>query len=307
MPADWSRAGSGDSLSGEKCRRRLFAHVTWSPKGLFDQWLAHLAPRDKDVAERLAVGTVHGEAPESGAHHDRALVNSASGSFGKCQDQTVTELAEPDDASMRKCLSCGGSMEGKRSIALTCSVACNQERLAERRRAEKWAGIDPNRPCAECGASLAGKRPHAKYCSRKCKTAASNARLRDAGVLRDRDRARYAKEADKRREYARQYLRDNPERMRAIRLRRRNRIKGSSYEFTERDWQRLLVRYRGCCAYCGERSGDLQREHVVPLVRGGVHSVGNIVPACQACNYSKKDKLLTEWRFGKRRSRARSV
>ena len=84
--------------------------------------------------------------------------------------------------------------------------------------------------------------------------------------------------------------------MRAIRLKRRARIRAASFEFSERDWRRLLSRYRNACAYCGERPSELQREHVIPLARGGTHGVGNIVPACAGCNYSKKDKFVVEWR-----------
>lgn len=116
-----------------------------------------------------------------------------------------------------------------------------------------------------------------------------------------RDRARYDREGAKRREYARQYLQANPERMRAIRLRRKGRIKANSFSFTEKDWQRLVTRYRGCCAYCGERSDVLQREHVVPLVRGGTHGLGNILPACPSCNYANKDKFLVHGRLKRRR------
>lgn len=187
-------------------------------------------------------------------------------------------------------------MTGKKASALACSVACNHARLLERRTAGKWEGVDPNRPCERCGASMAGKRPHAKFCSRACKTAVSNDKLRDSGVSRIRDRARYEREGEKRREYAKQYLKDNPERMRAIRLRRQGRIRASKFLSTERDWARLLTRFHGSCAYCGERCDDLQREHVIPLARGGTHGVGNIVPACPRCNYAKKDKLLIEWR-----------
>lgn len=200
-------------------------------------------------------------------------------------------------ADERRCLWCEGHMRGKKKSALTCSIACNHARLAARRTAEKWEGVDPARGCEICGTSMVGKRPHARFCSRKCKSASAQVKYRDAGVLRGRDRARYEREADTRRAYAKQYLQDNPERMRAIRLRRKGRIKANSFRFTEKDWHRLNVQYRGCCAYCGARTDDLQREHVIPLIRGGTHGVGNIVPACAACNYSKKDKLLMEWRL----------
>jgi len=37
-------------------------------------------------------------------------------------------------------------------------------------------------------------------------------------------------------------------------------------------------------------------DHVVPLIRGGRHSVGNIIPACRSCNSSKGGKFIIEWK-----------
>lgn len=116
-------------------------------------------------------------------------------------------------------------------------------------------------------------------------------------MLRERDRVRYAKEAEHRRAYARQYLKDHPEQMRAVRRNRKAKIATQRFQFTTRDWTRLCERYRHCCAYCGQRSAVLHREHVIPVSRGGRHSAGNILPACPACNYQKKTKLLSEWRY----------
>jgi 5-methylcytosine-specific restriction endonuclease McrA len=48
------------------------------------------------------------------------------------------------------------------------------------------------------------------------------------------------------------------------------------------------------CAYCGA-GGDLHIEHVVPISRGGGHAIGNIVPACESCNYSKRDHQPETW------------
>ena len=147
---------------------------------------------------------------------------------------------------------------------------------------------------------MEGKRPHAAYCCRACKTAASDRRRVADGRQRARDRERYPREAEHRREYAKQYLKDHPEEMRAIRRNRKSRVKAQRFAFTEQDWKRLVARYRGCCAYCGEKCDRLQREHVIPISRGGRHSAGNILPACPRCNGSKKAKLLTEWRISGR-------
>ncbi len=36
-------------------------------------------------------------------------------------------------------------------------------------------------------------------------------------------------------------------------------------------------------------------DHVVPLVRGGRSTRGNVVPACKACNSKKQLLLPVEW------------
>jgi len=54
----------------------------------------------------------------------------------------------------------------------------------------------------------------------------------------------------------------------------------------------------GVCAYCAtEVSGFyLTVDHIVPLSRGGHHMPYNLCIACRACNTSKKDQLISEWK-----------
>lgn len=65
--------------------------------------------------------------------------------------------------------------------------------------------------------------------------------------------------------------------------------------FDHSEWLRLLRRHNYACAYC-DRKTRLERDHVIPLSRGGRHAIANILPACRSCNQRKKDKLLVEWR-----------
>jgi 5-methylcytosine-specific restriction endonuclease McrA len=58
-------------------------------------------------------------------------------------------------------------------------------------------------------------------------------------------------------------------------------------------WRRW-VQFDHCCAYCGVH-GDLHIEHVIPISKGGEHHLGNIVPACQRCNYSKATSEVQAW------------
>jgi len=53
-------------------------------------------------------------------------------------------------------------------------------------------------------------------------------------------------------------------------------------------WQQQVQ--AGVCHYCGKKVGAaaLTLDHVVPVARGGTSTRGNVVPACGACNKTKK-------------------
>lgn len=50
-----------------------------------------------------------------------------------------------------------------------------------------------------------------------------------------------------------------------------------------------------CCRYCGATDGPFHLDHVLPWSRGGKHTTGNLVVACQPCNSSKSDMTPEEW------------
>ena len=54
--------------------------------------------------------------------------------------------------------------------------------------------------------------------------------------------------------------------------------------------------YKSACAACGA-TGEITADHIMPLSRGGRHSIGNLQPLCKPCNSSKKDRLMVEWRY----------
>jgi len=60
-------------------------------------------------------------------------------------------------------------------------------------------------------------------------------------------------------------------------------------------WQRKVS--KGICYYCGRHvdPGELTMDHIVPLIRGGKSTKGNLVPACKDCNNKKKYLLPIEW------------
>ena len=56
---------------------------------------------------------------------------------------------------------------------------------------------------------------------------------------------------------------------------------------TPAQWWETLRAYGNRCAYCGAEGLPLQKDHRVPLARGGLHTAANIAPSCQPCNYRK--------------------
>lgn len=75
---------------------------------------------------------------------------------------------------------------------------------------------------------------------------------------------------------------------------RRERAKAR--ELRDSQWWKRR-RSSGICHYCGKNVGvkALTMDHVVPIIRGGHSTHGNVVPACKDCNNAKKHSLPTEW------------
>lgn len=59
-------------------------------------------------------------------------------------------------------------------------------------------------------------------------------------------------------------------------------------------WKRK--RGAGICHHCGEKfpPGDLTMDHLVPIIRGGKSTKGNLVPSCKRCNTERKYRLPFE-------------
>jgi 5-methylcytosine-specific restriction endonuclease McrA len=88
--------------------------------------------------------------------------------------------------------------------------------------------------------------------------------------------------------------------------RKKNKLKWNGYRSTRRirekengiflitakEYRKLE---RDSCFYCGSYEQPTI-DHVVPIVRGGKHSIGNIVVACKSCNSQKSKKTIMEWR-----------
>jgi len=115
---------------------------------------------------------------------------------------------------------------------------------------------------------------------------------------RERRRASYAKDPKAHNDYMKKWRAANPERARAyVRLsgHRRRAAAGGEHIRVE-DWENLLLKHKGCCAYCGESAALVEADHRIPLSRGGRNVIGNILPSCRRCNRRKRTKTEDEFR-----------
>lgn len=167
--------------------------------------------------------------------------------------------------------------------------------------AKKWRDNNPeklkesNRKCH--------KKNGRKYLSKK-KAWASNNRLKVAksrelwmakdpirarAIIAKAARARYKKHPEKYSAIYKKWRQAHPEKIIEFSKRRRARKLGAPInDFTAEQWVALQIAFAHRCAYCKKRmKGRLTQDHIIPLSKGGSHTVNNIVPACSSCNSKK--------------------
>lgn len=142
--------------------------------------------------------------------------------------------------------------------------------------------------------------------------------LRDGDRIRANARARYAKDPTPKRQRGRRYLQEHPERKRVYNLlyrtqhaedlrayrrqwrhanpatiqayqarRRAAKRQAPRNDLTPVQWAEIKAAYDHRCVYCGKKFQRLTMDHIVPLSKGGEHTVSNVVPACRRCNSRK--------------------
>lgn len=75
----------------------------------------------------------------------------------------------------------------------------------------------------------------------------------------------------------------------------RARKRGNGGAHTVEEWREKCNLLGHICIYCGHVAKRLERDHKVPLARGGTDDIANVVPACRSCNAAKNAKTAHEY------------
>jgi 5-methylcytosine-specific restriction endonuclease McrA len=103
----------------------------------------------------------------------------------------------------------------------------------------------------------------------------------------EHNKASYRRHAEKERAQARAYYRADPAKYKLYARLRKNRLRANGGTLTRAEWLALCDKYDGRCLACGEKK-PLTIDHVIPVSKGGRHSIENVQPLCRVCNNRKR-------------------
>lgn len=130
----------------------------------------------------------------------------------------------------------------------------------------------------------------------------------------------YEKNKERKKQYAREYAKRPyvKEKIREARRRYYKSVNGKNainnsiikrkldkekvFEISQKDLKRV---YKLNCINCGSK--EITLDHIIPISRGGRHSIGNLQPLCRSCNASKGTMFMVEWKQELQRRRSLNV
>ncbi len=88
------------------------------------------------------------------------------------------------------------------------------------------------------------------------------------------------------------YRENNKDKIHTKNAKRRALLKGAKVENIDRG--KIYIREKGICGICGlfVPLDEMTLDHIIPLIKGGEHSIKNVQIAHLICNSAKGDKIL---------------
>lgn len=78
------------------------------------------------------------------------------------------------------------------------------------------------------------------------------------------------------------------------RKRKSRKLNQTGIDITAGHWKWLKNHFNNQCAYCFSDK-QISMEHFIPLSKGGLHCISNIIPACKLCNSRKNNQDPETW------------
>lgn len=215
------------------------------------------------------------------------------------------------------------SKSGYRSTCKSCDIAANREYRAKNRdavnaRKREWSATNKDKKAsydkkyreANKESIAARNRVWRLENQEHLKIQAADRRSKNKAQKALADKLWAAQNKEKVNANSRRWREKNPERARQVGKASRARNPETQRNKTSR--RRALVKNNGAfrvskfeilsmlrrgCSYCGAVAEHI--DHIIPISRGGRHSIGNLTGACKSCNLSKGSKFIMEWKKGK--------
>jgi len=113
---------------------------------------------------------------------------------------------------------------------------------------------------------------------------------------KDRKAASSKKYRESHKERHKEYLQRPKTKENAIKVahNRRARQKELEATLTTEQWEQIKLYFNNKCAYCGKNK-TLEQDHFLALHHGGEYTHNNIIPSCESCNKSKREKDFFIW------------
>ena len=109
----------------------------------------------------------------------------------------------------------------------------------------------------------------------------------------------YLRHQNKARLRSAKYRADHPEVKRLAQAKRRAQKQGNGvFEISKLELFKLLNQP---CMGCGSLTNQTI-DHVIPISKGGTHSIGNLQTLCASCNSSKHTKTMYQWKIERTRN-----
>lgn len=162
-----------------------------------------------------------------------------------------------------------------------------KRRWRERKKLQRIANPEP---------FLKYERAYRAANKEKFKAATQRFIARHPGYVADKDRKYRAANLEKCRAFEAAWRKKNADNVSDRAMRRRTRLANASIGHNCTQKIKILKQAR-FCHWCCAKLAKVTIDHVVPVSRGGEHKPDNLVAACGSCNYSRGNKLVSEWEW----------